>query len=456
MACIDDLSGAKLGDIRRTHRLLRLVRALAPDPAKSFPDAVGSDAALEGTYRFLANKEVRPERILAPHVEGTLRRAEQEAVIVVAHDTTEFSFSTAREGLGRINDEGKGFFAHFALAVRADGSRCALGVLGLQTFTRSGPPRKQHHTELIPYAERESSRWKSLASEVGALVRGRVEAVHVMDSEADAYVLLAHLVSDNHRFVIRLKHNRKVTDEHGQRIALDTKLLTLSGQLTREVALSTRAAPHRAEAGRKRNVTRAGRMATLTFSATSVTVDATEAGVLPRKIQLNIVHVREVNAPADVELVDWKLLTTEPIDTPEDIERIVDFYRTRWVIEELFKALKTGCAFEKRQLESLPVLLNALAVFTPIAVDLLRLRSLARDEPDTPASAVLPPVQLRVLQRHKDTRLPKKASIHDAVLAIARLGGHIRNNGDPGWLVLGRGYEKLLTLAEGFSMALNL
>jgi hypothetical protein len=456
MNCIDDLTEAKFGDSRRTKRLLQLVRALAPDPSRSFPDAVGSDAALEGTYRFFANKKVRPERILAPHVEGTLRRAEGDAVIVVAHDTTEFSFSTAREALGRINDEGNGFFGHFALAVRADGSRCALGVLGLQTFTRQGPPRRQHHTELIPYAERESFRWKSLASEVGALVRGRIEAVHVMDSEADAYVLLASLVSDKHRFVIRLKHNRKVTDEHGRRVALDTKLRTLSGQLTREVALSPRAAPHRAEAGRKRNVTRAGRMATLTFCATAITVNATETAVLPRKVKANVVHVREVNAPVDMEPVDWKLLTTEPIDTPEAIERIVDFYRARWVIEEFFKALKTGCAFEKRQLESLPALLNALAVFTPIAVDLLRLRSLARDEPDTPASAVLPPAQLLVLQRHKHTKLAKKASIHDAMLAIARLGGHIRNNGDPGWIVLGRGYEKLLTLADGLSMGLDL
>jgi IS4 transposase len=46
------------------------------------------------------------------------------------------------------------------------------------------------------------------------------------------------------------------------------------------------------------------------------------------------------------------LYTSEPIDTAEQLLTIVDQYRSRWVIEEFFKALKTGCAFEKRQLES--------------------------------------------------------------------------------------------------------
>ena len=40
------------------------------------------------------------------------------------------------------------------------------------------------------------------------------------------------------------------------------------------------------------------------------------------------------------------------------------------------------------------------------------------------------------------------------MLAIAQLGGHIKNNGDPGWIVLGRGYDRLLMLEEGALLAL--
>src|SRR6266496_3447836 len=61
-----------------------------------------------------------------------------------------------------------------------------------------------------------------------------------------------------------------------------------------------------------------------------------------------------------------------------------------------------------------------------------RLRQLSRDRAELPANAVLSPMKLALLQRHPDVRLRPDATIRDAMLAIAALGGHIRNNGDPG------------------------
>jgi hypothetical protein len=89
------------------------------------------------------------------------------------------------------------------------------------------------------------------------------------------------------------------------------------------------------------------------------------------------VLVHEVGAPNYAETVEWKLLTNLPIDTPEQVAAIVDAYRARWVIEEFFKALKTGCAYEKRQLETFRALMNALAIFSVIAWRLLVLRHVA-------------------------------------------------------------------------------
>jgi hypothetical protein len=60
---------------------------------------------------------------------------------------------------------------------------------------------------------------------------------------------------------------------------------------------------------------------------------------------------------------------------------VVDAYRARWVVEEFFKALKTGCQIEKRQMETYEALRIALALFLPIAVRLLALRLIGvRDE----------------------------------------------------------------------------
>jgi len=444
----EELGGAEFGDQRLTKRLLKLVAALAPDPSASFPDASATDAALEATYRFLGNEAVTPARILAPHIAATVRRVKEDGLAIVAHDTTEFSFPSDREGLGPV-DGGRGFFGHFALAIRADGSRRPLGVAGLHTFVRSEARRKDHHSERLPETERESYRWAKLAREVGEMF-GTCEVIHVMDSEADAFALLQKLVTEQRRFVIRLKHNRAVADKH-EPVRLTEKLQCLEGRMVRDVALSVRTL--RLPKKGPRNSARLSSIASLEFAATRVTLLPPGHLGKTSPLEVHVVHVREQDPPEGAEAVDWKLVTTEPIGSPEQIARIVDFYRARWTIEEFFKALKTGCAFEKRQLESLGALLNALAIFAPIAWELLLLRSLSRSELHVPASEVLSSTKLFVLQRHKHTLLSPSATIRDAMLAIARLGGHITNNGDPGWIVLGRGYEKLLAYEQGVLLA---
>jgi hypothetical protein len=144
----DELNDAKFGDVRLTKRLLKVAEQLATKPDASFPKAAGSDAALEGTYRFLNHDDVTPERILAPHIAASVRRAATERVVVVAHDTTEFRFGGDREGLGWVNTfGGQGFFGHFALALTADGTRRPLGLVGMRVLMRQGPPKNTKHSE---------------------------------------------------------------------------------------------------------------------------------------------------------------------------------------------------------------------------------------------------------------------------------------------------------------------
>jgi hypothetical protein len=94
-------------------------------------------------------------------------------------------------------------------------------------------------------------------------------------------------------------------------------------------------------------------------------------------------------------------------------------FRSRWLSDEYFKALKTGCDIEKRQLESCSTLLVALGVFVPIAWGLLRLRALSRTAPDTPANRVPAPTQLDLLRRHPKAKMSSTASVREALLAVA-------------------------------------
>jgi hypothetical protein len=157
------------------------------------------------------------------------------------------------------------------------------------------------------------------------------------------------------------------------------------------------------------------------------------------------VHVFEVDAPEGETPVEWFLYTKEPIAHPEEVERIVDLYRARWLIEEFFKAIKSGCAFEKREFESRHALLNMLALTLPIACEVLALRSYARTNNATPATEVLRPTQLEILRTHGHYPLGANPTAEEALLAVAAMGGHLRRNGAPGWTVLSRGMTKLMT-----------
>ena len=79
-----------------------MAAALVERPGASLPRAMGSTAAREGAYRFLSNRQVTLDRVIAGHVAATVGRARVAKKVLVVSDTTEFEFSTEREGLGLI------------------------------------------------------------------------------------------------------------------------------------------------------------------------------------------------------------------------------------------------------------------------------------------------------------------------------------------------------------------
>lgn len=434
-----------LGDPRRRDRLQKLAESLAVAPAASFPAATKTDAALEAAYRFLRNKSVSMEGILAGHYAQTVERAAAESLVLAVHDTTAFKFKGNRDGLGPLHGRGQGFQGHFSLLVRPGEARFVLGVIAVQTWVR--PVGGQEITE-TPGQSLEASRWKRGAEMAEQRLDGRCSVIHVMDREGDSYDLWAELMTRGSRFVIRNSRPRKLASGE----MLSEVIERGTTVVEREVQLSGRRAVNDLF-HRRRNPARETRLARLAISAQSVVLPRPLNCVehLPESIRLNFVHVREVDTNGSEPPVDWVLATTEPIDSIADIERVVDTYRSRWVIEEYFKALKTGCDYERRQLESEHTLSNGLALFVPIAWQLLLLRSLSRESTDDlPATQVLTETQLSALAAEVGNKLPKQPTVRQAMLAIAGLGGHIKNNGEPGWLVLGRGFHFLLILERGW------
>lgn len=466
---LTEFEGVKLGDPRLERRLPKVVERLCAAPGQSFPRAIGDDSQLEGAYRFMKNKSVTFEGLLASHYRNTCERAVLARRVIVAHDTSEIDYSGTplREGLGRLRGNGgrkdQGFLAHCALAIAAGGSRQPLGLLGAKVSVRTGPKssrtkkgRRVSGREYSKRPDKESARWAKLVDECEAKLGGCAELIHVMDREADALPLLRHLTETDRHFVARLSRDRVVDTESapGEGQKLREALAGATDYLEVDAPVSRRkgkTAPRHAKAlpGRK------ARTARLRFSAMRLSLRKPTYVKGPEWLPINVVWVHEVNCQEGEEPIEWILATSEPIETKKDIEAIVEYYRTRWLIEEFFKALKTGCGIEKRLLESYHGLLNALALCVPIAVQMLALRSLAHRSPDAPASDVLSPTQLHVL-RHLSRRPLDEHSptAQQALVAIAGIGGHLKRNGEPGWQTLGRGLEKLVAFDAGYRLGL--
>jgi hypothetical protein len=440
-----ELASGNFDDARLTKRLKAIVCAVGRDPAASLPSTLSS-AELEGAYRFFSNPRVTLEAIMAPHFEATRTRMANEQRVRVIHDQTEFTYRPhgKRRGLGHRTYQG--FSGHFSLVVAGDESRKPLGLAGLHTWVRGDTEETEH------------SYWLKQVEVTAQLLACGARAVHLMDRGAEDYVLLHALLAADHRFVMRVS-NRYVTSREHARIRLG-ELLCAEHVSERRVFLNRR---HRIawEPLRKIHPPREERETTLFFAAEQVVLtraaltknNSARLARVPETIRLNAVRIWEPEPPDGEQPVEWFLLTNEPIDTHDDVCAIVDHYRARWTIEEYFKALKTGCAFESRQLQDYEALLNALGVFAPLAYHVLLLRTQARSQPDAPATTVVSSEQIEVLRALGRRELPENPSARDVLLAVAALGGHIKYAPDPGWLTIARGFEKLVWLTAGWMAA---
>lgn len=456
-----EFEGLRLGDKRLESRVTTTVDALARDPAASVRAAARSTAEAEAMYRLLRNRRVSMESLLEPHLVRTAKRCSAASKVLVVHDTSEFKFNgDERTGLGRLSTKGRqGFLFHASFAVEA-GSREPLGLLASKVWTRGDEatsvaqgrngPRKKSGSDYARSAHKESDRWaEQIAASSQRLPVGR-SVVHVADREADIYALFLTLQERRDRYVIRLARNKKVRQPGADAESIVELATSATGRFQIEVPIArrTRSAMPRTA---KTFGAREARTARLEFAATSAEIVAPKYAA-PASLPINIVHVREPDPPEGENAIEWFLLTSEPIDTDDAVREIADIYRTRWIIEEFFKALKTGCAMEDRELESLHTLTNALGLCVPIAYQLLALRSLARSAPDAPAERIFSPAQLAIL--HAQAKLPPNPTAQQALVAVAYLGSHFEpfHRKPPGWRVLARGMERLLERASGWSV----
>jgi hypothetical protein len=187
---------------------------------------------------------------------------------------------------------------------------------------------------------------------------------------------------------------------------------------------------------RTRRQPRESRTAEVEVRAARVTLQPpadSDRPLLP--VSVNVVLVRELNPPEGEDPIEWILLTTLPIDTIEDVQKIVQYYYVRWMIEVLFRTLKSGCRVEERRFEHIDRLLPCLAVYLIVAWRTLMVCRLGRSCPDIDCEAVFEPSEWQSVWMAIHRKAPPRRSpkLVEMLRLIGQLGGYVNrpNRTDP-------------------------
>lgn len=481
---MENFGQARLGDVRRTRRLVLTVDRIAAHPGGTLPDKLKEPRELEGLYRLCAEDAVTHDAVLATHRALTRRRMrEADAPVLVLHDDTELDYTGLKSiaDLGQIGKGNRrGYVCHNSLAVGADGE--VIGLAAQILHTRAEAPKRESRAARAARADRESRLWQKGCEAVGLAPPGKLW-VNVTDRGSD---LFEYLWFQHHRgtlaasaaaaaaaperlpaapprtaapaaaapgagppggsYVVRAKNDRVVEVEEGGRIRrvklfAHARALPTLGSKTVEVpprpGQSARSAEVRVAAGRVR--------------LTAPRRKRGQHGDEP--LEAWVVHVCETHPPAGQKAVEWVLVTNVPAEgRAAAFERVV-WYERRWVIEEFHKGQKTGCGIEDLQFTAKARLEPVIALLSVVAVLLLRLRDAGRrpEARERPAEELVPRpyVDLLAAWRHQGRR--PAMTVWDFTLALGRLGGHQNRKADgaPGWLTLWRGWTKLHHMLEG-------
>lgn len=457
----DEMRGVDLKDKRLDARLKEVLSQLGSRPTASIPAACGGHAEMTAAYRLFDNEKATWSALLQPHGAATRKRLAREAVVVVAQDTTEIDMTRPEQpvvGAGPLaGPSRRGAFLHLLHAFTPDGT--PLGTLDSVAWTRDEEVRcvlmTRGERASTPIEKKESFRW------VDMLHRAQTEAVHcpatqlvcVADSEADIYELLVEGMAEPRRmdWIVRACQDRALQPGNGGE---KSEAAHVRAHVFGQAVLFTQAIRVR---GRKtkigcktnrRNQPRESRDAQVEVRAARATLRPPWRGdrQLP-EVTVNVVLVREVDPPRDDEPVEWLLLTSLPIEGMEQVRQVIQYYCVRWMIEVLFRTLKSGCRVEDRRFEHIDRMMSCLAVYLIVAWRTLYVCRLGRSCPEISAEAVFEPAEWKSAWKivHRTPLPSQPPPLETMVRLIARLGGYVdrKGNGPPGPQTLWIGLQRM-------------
>jgi Transposase DDE domain len=403
--------------------------------------------------RLFRNPHVTVQEIVRTAAARTAEAAAGRHVLII-EDSSEINYEAKalrKRGLGRVgNGKDIGLFVHPAVAVdAADGF--VLGLAAATIWRRQG--HKADDYQALPIEAKESYKWIATAQAGRQALTDTPLVTVIGDREADIYEVLARLPDERTHVLMRAVRDRALGEQGGH----------LFGEIAKTPEAGRIAFELQARPGRPaRKVQLAVRFAEVTLRQPRLGADRRD----PRELTLNIVEVREIDPPSSKEAVIWRLLTTHPVETLADACRIVDLYRSRWIIEQLFRTLKSQAIDLEESLIADGDALERLAATALIVATRVMQLVQGRDAAGhtLAAARLFSPTEitvLEVLSARLEGKTRKQKNPHPqhtlawAAWCIARLGGWngYAKERPPGPITFSNGLKRFHAITEGFALA---
>lgn len=443
---------ARLGDERRRVRAVKIATRAAESPSGRVSDVFHNSAERQGAYDFLESPHVRAEALVEAMCEACVERCETLPFVFVPLDGTSLSLvdRAKKKNFGAIGSYARGargLKVIDAIAVSPQGS--PLGVCALQWWARPNrkPKHRHHWSAARKVAEKETQHWLDAIEGVSkTFAPSGTRVWFQLDREGDAWPTLRKLTESGQWFTVRSRSNRRLRTARGVKRYLQDARRNAERRGSRLLHVP---------AGNKRKE----RDAKLDVRAAHVPLDLLNAWTKSHyRLPLNVVFVRETHTvPRGEKPVVWTLLTNHPIDTQSDVDLVIEGYAHRWRIEEFHRAWKSGvCDVEAMQLHSRAAATKWATFLAAVAVRAERLKRLAREQPNRPASDEFSPMELKALRLAKERQkkrtevLSDRPTLAEAVRWVADLGGYTgkSSGGPPGVITIGRGLHYLRIATE--------
>lgn len=434
-----------LGDKRRNRRLIQIAEKMSSNPSASLPGQLPKWSDLKAAYRLFDCDQATLASIAGPHWQLTRQLSSQRQRVLVIGDTTEMDFGRMRtiEGVGPTgNGSGQGFLLHNAMMVDADNVE-VLGIGGQTIHLRKRKKKgakKESASQRLKRA-RESQVWGTVIDDIGK-PRDGVQYIHIFDRGADNFEVYCRLLDQCGDWVVRASKLARwvLAGDEDERIKLKDYLPQM--KTLGHYDLELRARPKQK-----------ARTATLEVRTGGVKIPRpTHVSPWVKKrdqepIAMNVIEVVETDSPKGIKPIRWVLLTSLPVTSWANVWELIGFYEQRWLIEEYHKALKTGCNTESHQLKTKDRLEALVGVTSVVAIRLLQLKSFARTNPERKARSVVPSVWLQMLKLAGKLSNVSELTVGQFYREVAKIGGFLARKGDgePGWITIWRGWEKLNT-----------